>query len=152
AGNRLVRHPPGKELMASPALSLGAIEREVGAPDQLFLIAAVFRCTSDPDRRADVDRRPGDRERSAQIGDKPVRDPGERLARSRLVPYQCEFIAPEAADRTDSVRAFLQPFCNLAQQVVTNSVSQRVVDELEPVEIDEQQRAAALPSKIAEER
>ncbi len=55
-----------------------------------------------------------------------------------------ELVAAEAADLAMIAHHRLQPVGDLAQQRVADRVAERVVDVLEAVEIDQEQRAALL--------
>ena len=54
-----------------------------------------------------------------------------------------EFVAAQARDDIVLARAFAQAFGNLDQQLVARGMAERIVDDLETVEIDEQHRAFA---------
>ena len=59
--------------------------------------------------------------------------------------HRLEFVAAEPADLAVVAHHRLQPLRDLAQQRVADRVAERVVDVLEAVEVDQEQRAALLP-------
>jgi hypothetical protein len=56
-----------------------------------------------------------------------------------------ELVAAEAGDGAQRVHGAHQPQADLAQQLVAQEVAERVVDLLEAVEVEDQQRAADGP-------
>ena len=63
-----------------------------------------------------------------------------------------ELVAAEPRDRVDLAHAAAQPLRHLTQQLVAGRVAERVVDLLEAVEIDQQQREALAVAALARER
>ena len=65
-----------------------------------------------------------------------------------LLEQHHEFVAAETRDDVRCAQALPQPCADLAQQHVAGLVAQRVVDDLEPVEVDEQHgELAAVPPR-----
>ena len=68
-----------------------------------------------------------------------------RLARvADVVEQERELVAAEAGDGVVGPQRRLQPARDGDQQLVADVVAERVVDELEAVEVEEQHRGAAL--------
>ena len=118
---------------------LGRVEREVGVAHQLGPRAPVCRIGRDADAGADEQLLPGDGERRVQC----LADPrGKLLARVRLVRRRRqdgELIAAAAGDVVGGRDRFVQPLRDGDQQLVADIVAERVIDPLEPVQIQAQQ-------------
>ncbi len=120
-------------------LLLGLVHRDVGALHQPLAGLGVARVDGDPDRGARRDREVVELERAPER----LVDARRDARRGRRVGHDhAELIATEARDRLagDDV---LQPRADLAQQLVAGAVAERVVQFLEAVEVDDQQREAA---------
>ena len=76
------------------------------------------------------------RVRASDFEQADVRGPGQ---------HRLELVAAEPADLAVVAHHRLQPLGDLAQQRIADRVAERVVDVLEPIEIDHEQRAALLP-------
>ncbi len=63
---------------------------------------------------------------------------------AEVLEHDHEFVAPETGNRIPLAHAAAQPLADLLQQAIAHVVPERVVERLEIVEIDEQQRALAL--------
>ena len=142
---RLAVHRRLVEAMLAAARRLGRIEREVGVADQRVGAGAAGVADGDADRGADRDLVAFDR-----IGPRDLLDqrPGERLQKAdvdRAGKHRLEFVAAEAADLAVVAHHRLQPLGDLPEQGVADRMAERVVDVLEAVEIDQEQRAALLP-------
>ena len=141
---RLAVHRRFVEAVLAAAGGLGRVEREVGIADQRVGAGPARVADGDADRGADrhlvafdhvgprdlLDQRPGERFQQADV---------DAAGKHRL-----ELVAAETPDLAVIAHHRLQPLGDLAQQRVADRVAERVVDVLEPIEIDHEQRAALL--------
>ena len=58
-----------------------------------------------------------------------------------------EFVAAEPRKHLGWLQSMLQPLCDVLQQQVADPVAERVVDDLETVEIEEQDGEFRLPAR-----
>jgi len=153
-GQRAAQPGCERELAARLAGVVG-VQREVVAPAALGLVhgcvgvledlgggAAVARPDRDADRGADPELGAVDHQRGVQR----LEDPGTRRARrvgSETGADQHELVAAKAREQVAAARDRADPLGDLAQHPVAGGVSERVVDELELVEIDVQRRDRA---------
>ena len=98
----------------------------------------------DPDRRADEQLAPVEQERRLQAVQDALGD-DRRLARvADVVEQQRELVAAQPRDRVVRAQRRFEPARDGLQQLVAGRVAERVVDDLEAVEVEEQHRGAAL--------
>ncbi len=98
----------------------------------------------DPDAGTDRHRRPGQPERLQHGHAQPL---GELVGLARLAEpaeQQRKFVAPEAGGHAAAAGHLDQPPADLDQQFVAGGVPVDVVDLLEVVEVDDQQREVLL--------
>ena len=118
---------------------LGRVHRDVGAPQQIRDLHARVLAFGDAGARVDVHARPVDDERLVE----PVEDPLGDLAPVVLGAerdQQRELVAPSRTSRSGATDAGGEPPRDLAQQLVAGVMAEGVVDLLEVVEIDQDQR------------
>ncbi len=141
ARRRLV-HALGEKLVIVAARRLGLVHRRVRVAHQGIDVAAVLRIQADADRRRDVQAAAFDGARRGQRRDDRVADRGG--SGTLLDPGQQhdEFIAPEARHQVARAHRAHQPARDFAQQLVAHQVAKRIVDRLEPVQVEEDQRQA----------
>src|SRR5471030_3288578 len=118
---------------------LGTIECAIRAQKQRIDIRRRFvrRGSANADRCADLvdaDTGAGDFETSANAFS------NARHHFHRLGYYRCEFLAAKSADDVARSHAFSHRLRKYAQHVVTNAMTEAVVDRLEMIEIKHQQR------------
>src|SRR6202007_417802 len=71
--------------------------------------------------------------------------------RHRSIDQNHELIAPEPRGGVDRAHCTLQPLRYLAQQIIARTVTEGVVDELEAIEIDHEQREfMSLPVRLGD--
>ncbi len=89
------------------------------------------------------------RERCGEGFEEPLRG-GFRVEDARPFDQHDELVATEAADRVCFAQGALKPDGGLAEHIVSDTMAQRVVDVLEPVEVDEEHRPvqAAAPAAL----
>ncbi len=140
------------EAVLAAARVLGRVEREIGVADQAVGSAASRIADGDADRCADDDPVPFD-----AVGPRNLLDhgPGERFQKSDVDlarEHGLELVAAEAADLSMITHRQFQPVRDLPEQCVADRVAERVVDVLEAVEIDQEERAAFLPARRVAKR
>ena len=148
---RAVQIADQREPLAAVAVALGQVDlvagahplrlvhRDVGALEQPEPGARVVREDRDADAGVDVDPDAADLERLLQRRAQPQ----PRRARRRLVArhqHDRELVAPEPGERVLLAQQRAQARADLAQHLIAGVVAERVVELLEPVEVDEQQR------------
>ena len=137
----------GRVRLDAGARALGVVHRDVGALDERVHVGAVLRAVGDADARVEHRHDAVERERAGQ---RVLQAPGQ-LGRQAAVrdPAQehRELVAAEARQRVAAAHHLAQADGDLLEQAVARVVPERVVDLLEAVEVDQQQRgrlAAAL--------
>ena len=86
--------------------------------------------------------RPWIMERLAQVGDDRARDVDGDVVVGDVVQHDDELVATEPRNGVDRAPAGAQPLGHLDEQLVARGVTERIVDRLEAVEVDEQHRRA----------
>ena len=138
-------------LVARP-LGLGAVHRDVGALHELLEVGGVHRVERNPDRRLDVERQPLDRER---LLERAVHRTGDLLGRAGardVCEQDAELVATEAGDGVGLAQDAVQARADLAQEEIAGVVAERVVDLLEPVEVDQEQRGIVPVARARQDR
>ncbi len=125
----------------SAAGALGFVEREVGLEDQIVDRRAVDRAEGAADRDADADLGLLDHVRLGDRLDDAVGQAFDLLAALRVGDDDRELVAAHAADMAVGADFIDQPLGDRAKHGVALGVAERVVDRLEAVEIEEQDRA-----------
>ena len=138
-----LRHLVAEEAEGAAAVRLGAVERHVGVLQQR-IGADARRRHGDADAGADLDQMIVDLVALAQAIDDAARQAGGVLVRLDVLLEHHEFVAAEPRHEILRPQHFAQAVGDRAQQLVAAGMTQRVVDLLELVEIDEQQRRQLL--------
>ena len=139
-----VVHGALEEAEAVPALALGLVEGGVGEAHQHVVALAVLRRQRDPDRHADRDLGARDVEGAADLVEDP---PGEGLGIRRGAHPGLddrELVAAEAGEGVGAAQQVGEPLGDLLDQFVAGGMAVGVVHVLEPVEVEEHDRDAAL--------
>jgi hypothetical protein len=126
------------------ALVLRFVERKVGVAGQRFDRCAVLRTDRKADAGADEQLVIVDHIGAADRCDEPLGEIFGGFGRRHIVEDHGKFVAAEAAAGHAAFDQPFEPGRNLCEQLVADRVAQRVIDRLEPVEVDHQQRAARL--------
>ena len=131
--HRLVKHH-----VMRFAQGLGPVHRRVGVAEHLDGTVIARVAGGDADARRGEDFMPSQQERQAQLLLNPV-DHAERIADvADVVDQDREFIATEPGDGVAVTDAGLQPPADADQELVAGHVAEAVVDDLEPVEVEEE--------------
>ena len=115
---------------------LRGIHGGVGVAEHRFRIAVVGG-RRDPETESDRDLAPTHAHRSAQFGEESVGEHFRRVAVFNGFNHHGEFIAAETRDGFAHAHGAGNPTRDDLQQFVPDGVSERVVDPLEPVEIEQ---------------
>ena len=132
------------ELVVTAAALLGAVHRQVGRPHQGFGALAVVRVEADADARRDAMMVAPEGERSLEGLEDLGREPVGVLRVGNLLEDDRELVPAEARDGVALAHARRQARSDVLEDLVTDRVPKGVVDGLEAVEIDEQQREQPL--------
>ena len=130
--------------MLAAAGVLGGVKRKVGVADEGVGAGPARIADGDADRGADRHLVAFDHVRPRDLLDQ---RPGKRFEQAdvdRPGQHRLELVAAEAADLAVIAHHRLQAVGDLAKQRVADRMAERVVDVLEPIEIDQEQRAALL--------
>ena len=144
-------HRGFEEVVSGQAAILGHVHREVGVPDQG--VRAVRRpAHRDPDARLGHDRVAVDLDRHRQIGQDPLDDGDHGLGCRRVHEQDGELVAAVARDGIRDPDRARETLGDHAQELVAPVVAERIVDLLEPVEIQEQDRVLLAGPRARQER
>ena len=129
---------------------LGAVQRQVRLLQQLIRVVIAARTHGDADGNADRGLDAFERERLRDRVDGPRSERGCVGLVIGAVLKDRELVAAEPRDDIRIAHAAEQPFANLLQQQVSDSVPVSVVDRLEAVEVEPEHGegfVAALPAR-----
>ena len=126
------------ELVVVAPLLLGPVHRRVGVADERFRVVTVRRIDGDADARRDEELAAVDPEGIVdRFADLPG-DLGRVFFGGDARDEERELVAAEARDRVALADVLLDALGDLAEQLVADGVAQRVVDDLEAVEVEEE--------------
>ena len=128
----------GEEAEAVLAVFLGEIHRHVGILGQRLHVGAVGRIHRDADRGRGVAFVAAQLQRLAEHGQQLAGDAFDLVAFGGLFQDDHEFVAAEPRHDVARAQRAAQPAADFHQQHVAGVMPQRIVDDLEAVEIDEQ--------------
>ncbi len=148
AGFQFRRHRFVVQGEAVPARRLGSVQRKVGLFQKLLPIAAVLRRHRDPDTGTDLHLVARQQERlGAQF--RYLRCQIDRTAPLILALGldDGEFVAPEPRQHVDVAHRRFETSRHLPQQRISGGMTKRIVDVLEAIKIDhEDRKRAASPA------
>jgi hypothetical protein len=121
--------------IARPAELLGAVKGDVGTTQQFARVLAVRGAPADPTTARNLDRMPHDQKRLAHQGHD-ILSKGVGLGLPAGAAHQDEFVTPEPGDEVTCRQHMAQPHGDLPDKFVPDMVPERIVDPLEPVEIE----------------
>ena len=143
-----------EDLVAGPAVLLGAVHRRVGVADQqLGVDHLARRCQGNAHAGRDDQVPAVDLEGPAQLARDALHDRENLLLGGELLTDQDELVATEAGQGVGGAEQPGEPAGDGDQQLVAGGVAEAVVDPLEPVEVHEHDRdgAAAAVGQCAVE-
>ena len=141
--HRRLEEAPG----AAP-VRLGAVERDIGVLEELVAGGAVAGRKADADAHPDAGAVAVEVIRRADDLDDPARQHGGILRLLGFRDDDREFVAAETRDRVDLAHASPQPVGHRAQERVAHRVAEGVVDFLEAVEVEAQDRERAAAPEM----
>ena len=131
----------GVKMVAPATAILGRVQRQVGIANEFFAVRSMVGRNCDSDRRADHDALTVDGIRLRERMDDFVAERGQRFGGHLCGDDDLEFISAKAAHLAHLPHGTLQPLCDLLEQGIARRVAHRIVDLLEPVEIEQKDRA-----------
>jgi hypothetical protein len=144
-------HRFGEEAIAVAALVLRAVQRDVGLAHEVGAIGAVLGRERHADADADVRLVAEDLERAAQVLEDAVERALDSVVEVLLLEQDGELVAAEAGDGFGAAENPAQPAGDFLDQRIAGEVAEAVVDVLEPVEVEQQDRHL-LPVPRADQR
>src|SRR5437764_7706677 len=132
------------EAVLAAARALGGVKRKIGVAHERIGAGAPGVPNRDSDRSADQDLMAFDEIRSRNLLDQSPRERFEEADVDASGEDRLEFVAAQTADLAVIAHDRLQPLADLAEKRIADRVAERVVDVLESIEIDHEQRAALL--------
>ena len=129
-------HLPREELEVVPARILGAVHRGIRILDQRITVIAVGRVHADADTRGHVDLVMLEHERSREHPQDFLCRQTRILGAVQIAQDNAELVPAHAPHRIAHAHAFGKPLCDLLQQQVADAMTERVIGDLEAVEIE----------------
>ena len=127
------------------ALFLGPVERQVGIAHQRFHRRPVARADRGADAGADVKRVVVHLIGARKHLDHRLGNPRHAGMIGCVANHDGKLVAAQTADQLVVADDRLEAVGHARQQLVADQVAQRIVDRLEPVEVDHQEGAAGAP-------
>ena len=123
------------------ALGLRVVHGDVRvAQERLRIAVAARQGDADAGRNGEADA--GHFDRELEELEHAITDGGRLVVRGDILEQDGELVAPESRDGVDGPQSIPDPRCDAAEQLVAGAVSHAVVDGLEVVEVDEDDRHA----------
>ena len=120
------------------ALLLGPVHRDIGVFEQCLHIPAIIRESTDADAGRHVVFAAREREAGSQRLNQFARQAANKHRIGHIFNQHHKLVATESRHRVGRAQLSLQARRHFAQQNITGLMAQRVVDDLETVEVDEQ--------------
>ncbi len=130
------------------ALVLGAVHRGVGVADDR-LCRGVTADHRDADRRVQIDVLLADRERELQALEHAIGNGLRLVLVVQALEQERELVAAEPGDGVAWSQALRQPLRRRQQDLVADEMAERVVDDLEAVEVEEEDGARRRRARAA---
>jgi hypothetical protein len=127
-----------EHLPAIPSAVLGSVERQVGLLEEPCRAVVGVRGGRDADAGRAHELLVADLERDAARGDDPITERDRLFEPRDVLDQDGELVATEARERVLRPQGRAEPLGHLQQHGVAHEVAERVVDELEAVEIEEE--------------
>ena len=138
AGGDVERRFEQRQLV--PALFLRRIERKVGTAHDFFRIAIALGAAGNTDAGRDAVRMPFDFIGRANDREEPVGAFDEQAIASAGFDEDRELVAPQPRDEVFTANFLFEPRAHLAQEPVAHQMAARIVDRLEIIEVEIEQR------------
>ena len=145
-------HRLGEQAEAVAAGGLGAVHGDVGLAQQLGGLGDLLGREDRADRDADPGLAVADDEGLADHRDDPLAQAADVGLALGADLDDGEFVAADAGDRVGLAQQRAQPLADFLDELVAGIVAERVVDLLEAVEIEHQQRHLLARAAIAGQR
>ena len=137
----LLRHGTVKKHMTVPPLPFGVVHGGIGQPQQVTGMVGMLGKTADPGTGRQHHRTVLQFVGFTQPGQQGLGLPGQLGAGKRPAAYQHDkFVSSQPVDLMRSVSNRLQATAGFTQQLVAGFVSPAVIDALEKIEVDQDQR------------
>gem|GEM_PF-4438951 len=127
------------------AAVLGAVERHVCGAEQVLGGIGMVRKDGDTDRRPDDCRMPFEHDRLAAVFENAFGLRAGKAVRIRTAEDDGELVAAEPGDDALAVDRRTQPVADLDEHRIARAVTERIVDGLEAIEIEDEEREFLLP-------
>ena len=142
----------GAEALAAAARGLGPVHREIGVLQQGLRALAVGREQRDPEARARLPDPGREPEGTIELARDLVGDQGRRLGVGQVREDQRELVAADPGHGVALAQGRAHPLADLLEHVVADPVAEGVVDLLELVEVDQDDREQAAVAPAARHR
>jgi hypothetical protein len=119
---------------------LRVVHRRVGIAQQFFRLSIVRAGQRDADRGGSENLFGAEPERRLQFDDDAFGDQHRLAGFGNAFEQHREFIAAQTRDHIACLQAGANAAADLKQQIVTDQMADRIVDDLEAIQIDEQHR------------
>ena len=133
--------------MLAAARGLRCIQREVGVADHRICAGATGVANGDSDRCADRHLVALNRVRPRDLLDEGAGKGLQQADVDGAGKDGLELVAAEAADLSMVAHYGFQPVRHLPEQGIADRVAERIVDVLEAIEVDHEERATLLPMR-----
>ena len=137
-------HLGPEELVGLFPTPLGAIHCNVGMHDQALRIRSIVWIDAHTNTRCNVDRALMDEMDLCDISQQSFHRGRGFLRVLQSLEHHDKFVASESAHRVRGAQAVHKPLCDGLQNLISEMVPPRVVDMLETVQIEKQDRSLAL--------
>lgn len=125
------------------AVALGLVHGDVRSAQQPLQVLAVLGGDRHPDAGTDLQRDPVDDEGAVQDVADAASDPQRGLGVRQVAQQHGELVASEPRDDVVRTHGLPQRRGDLHEQLIAHAVPEGVVDRLEPVQVEQQERCAA---------
>ncbi len=149
-------HLRREEAVAVAAVLLGVVHRRVRVADQVDDVVGVARAQRDADAAGDVELVLVELERPAELVEELARERADHGAvvgrRREILDEQGKFVAGQAAEHGVARQLLVHPLGEDLERAVARGVAEGVVDLLEAVEVEVDQRELAPGAARARDR
>jgi hypothetical protein len=138
-------HALVEDLVAGLALALGVVHRQVRVAQDVLGGRAPRGAHRDADAHRDHDLAPLDHERLLQLRGEAVGHRGGPLVVLHVLEQDRKLVAAEPRDRVLGAQTGGESLAHPDQELVADAMAHAVVDDLEPVEVEEEHRELLPP-------